>query len=363
MRGRRNRAGCASGSGRAGHAARPVQHRRARPGGQRVAEAERPAPVRARPRQPRPAGQPRPRLRRAVPAARAARGRPGAVEGAVDGPQRAGRARRRTAPPCSRPTCCTSGHRPTSRSTPRPGRRRCGPGWRCHPASSATTRSPTPSPRTGSCWPTSRTPSGRSAFASGTRRCARRRGWPWPGTGRWARAGPARRRAGGLAVLPGPRPRQRGGRGRPDPRLSRAGPSRAGGAGVRALPGRARAARAADLPVARAALRARPRPPARARSRADGAGDRAVGPPSLRPVRRRWPGSCLLRPRPPGLGSAAPRPRADLVGHCRLPRRRCRGRSAAPSACCSPRWPPRPGWPARLAWRRCASSSAVRWRR
>src|SRR6202522_2085097 len=93
MRGRGNRGGCASGSGRAGHAARPVQHRRARPGGQRVAEAERPPSVRARPGQPGSAGQPRSRVRGAVPASRAAGGRPGAVKGAVDGPQRAGRAR------------------------------------------------------------------------------------------------------------------------------------------------------------------------------------------------------------------------------------------------------------------------------
>ena len=52
-----------------------------------------------------------------------------------------------------------------------------------------------------------------------------------------------------------------------------------------------------------------------------------------------------------------------LPPQARPRRRRCRGRSAAPSACCSPRWPPRPGWPARSAWRRCASSSAVPWRR
>jgi len=96
----------------------------------------------------------------------------------------------RTAPRCSRPTCCTSGRRRTWRSTLRSGRPRSGPGWRCRPASSATTRSPPPSPRTGNCWPTSRTPSGPSAFASGTRPSARRRAWRWPGTGRRARGGP-----------------------------------------------------------------------------------------------------------------------------------------------------------------------------
>ena len=36
---------------------------------------------------------------------------------------------------------------------------------------------------TASCSPTSRTPTGRCARGSGWRRCARRRGWPWPGTG------------------------------------------------------------------------------------------------------------------------------------------------------------------------------------
>ena len=65
-----------------------------------------------------------------------------------------------TAPRCSRPTWGTSGHRRTWRSTPRPGRRRCGPGSRCHPASSATTLFPRPSPRTASCWPTTPTPVG-----------------------------------------------------------------------------------------------------------------------------------------------------------------------------------------------------------
>ena len=89
-------------------------------------------------------------------------------------------------------------------------------------------------------------------------------GAPGPGQGPGGGSGPSRprRRAGGLGVLPRPRPRLRGGCGRPHPRLPRPGPAGAGRARFRALPRRAYAARAADLPVARAALRARPRPPA-----------------------------------------------------------------------------------------------------
>ena len=107
------------------------------------------------------------------------------------------------------------------------------------------------------------------------------------------------------------------------------------------------------------AVRAGPRPRSGARGRAAGRTTRRS---RLRRPSRPVPAALPPLARPPSLGPAgcAARPHRPPWAHLR---RRCRGRSAAPSACCSPRWPPRPGWPARLAWRRCASSSAVRWRR
>ena len=115
------------------------------------------------------------------------------------------------------------------------------------PARNATTCSRPPWPTTASCWPTSRTPTGRRARGSGWRRCARRRGWPWPGTGRRARATRARSRARRLGGLRRARPRLRGGGRRPGPRLPRRGPPGAGGTRLRALPGRPRASSGCGL--------------------------------------------------------------------------------------------------------------------
>ena len=99
-----------------------------------------------------------------------------------------------------------------------------------------------------------------------------------------------RRRAGRLAVLPGSRPRLRGSRRRPGPRLLRAGPPGAGRARLRALPRRARAARAAHLAVTRTGVR-RGRPRAQ-RSR------RVAAHSTRLPVRRPGPATAPLRPRP-----------------------------------------------------------------
>ena len=130
--------------------------------------------------------------------------------------------------------------------------RRAGDGAR---ATSATTCSRPPWPRTASCSPTSRTPTGRCARGSGWRRCARRRGWPWPGTGPGEQAtqGPKpARRLGGLRRA---RPRLRGGGRGPGPGLLRRGAPGARGARLRALPGRPRRARARPVPVAGGGVR------------------------------------------------------------------------------------------------------------
>ena len=274
--------------GRTGQAARAVLRRLRGPRRRPVAAAERPAALPACPGEPGPAGQPGPRLRGALRGSGPARGRPFGLQGAVDGPGRAGPARR-------------AGHRPArGRPDPHlgePGRRgrrgttRAGaPRRAVHQprATSATACSRPPWPTTASCSPTSRTPTGRCARGSGWRRCARRRGWPWPGTG-----------PGGQATQ-GPKPSSPPGRPAPS-----------------------------TIPPPRR----RPRPWSAATSPRDTGSSRyaptsAAGPPSA------ISGSACPR----GWRRCTPRPPSRPGRPGRKPRR---GRSSGPSACWPPRWPRR----------------------
>ena len=162
MRGRGNRTGCACRADGAGQAARPFRCLVRRPGRRLVDAAERAAAVRAAPGDTGPPDDPRSRLRGAVPAAGAARGRPLAVEGAVHGacrarrPGRAGRGAARRGPDAR------AGCRPAWRSTPTSRRTRCAPGLASGRALSGTTCCPRRSRRTASCSPTSRTRNGRT---------------------------------------------------------------------------------------------------------------------------------------------------------------------------------------------------------